>query len=122
MKFTLNRDKVVASEKGHAVSFAKGEPTHVPPEMYDEVMAVGAVPEDELAEPVKTGKEVPTDEREREEVIMPVLASILLRNDRDDFTASGVPKVEVISAGAGFRVSDRERSALWEKLKKGTEE
>ena len=49
MKFTLNRDRVHASVLGLSVEFKKGVPTHVPPELYAEVQAVGAVPEDEMS-------------------------------------------------------------------------
>lgn len=50
MKFTLNRDRVHASVLGLSVEFKKGVPTHVPPELYAEVQAIGAVPEDEIVE------------------------------------------------------------------------
>ena len=48
MKFTLNRDRVHASVLGLSVEFKKGVPTHVPPELYAEVQAFGAVPDDEI--------------------------------------------------------------------------
>ena len=48
MKFTLNRDRVHASVLGLSVEFRKGVPTHVPPELYAEVQAIGAVPDDEI--------------------------------------------------------------------------
>ena len=57
MKFTLNRDRVHASVLGLSVEFKKGVPTHVPPELYAEVQAFGAVP-DALA----LGDEIPLPE------------------------------------------------------------
>jgi hypothetical protein len=45
MNFILNRDRTVVSTLGHSVEFKKGVPTYVPPVLYAEVSAVGAMPE-----------------------------------------------------------------------------
>ena len=49
MKFTLNRNYVLASTMGHTIAFEKGKATHVPPHLYKEARAIGALPEDETA-------------------------------------------------------------------------
>ena len=62
MKFVLNRTKTIASVLGHSIAFEKGVPTYVPPPMYDEVMAAGASPEDEIDVPEDTKTQVLTPE------------------------------------------------------------
>ncbi len=122
MKFILNRDRVVASAFGHSVSFKKGEPTHVPPEMYAEVIAAGAVPEEELTEPVVKKPDYPTAPAEREAALFEAFEAIVLRNDSSDFTAGGNPKDSVVEKAVGFKVSAKEREAAWNKFKLGKAE
>ena len=56
MEFVSMRDRQVNSILGHCVGFKKGVPQHVPPALYDEVMAAGAVPvHREKACPVSNG-------------------------------------------------------------------
>ena len=50
MKFTLNRTRTLASLVGVSIEFVKDVPTHVPPEMYAEVMAAGATPVEEITD------------------------------------------------------------------------
>ena len=119
MKFILNRDKTVASTLGHCVAFKKGEPTHVPPDMYAAAIAAGAVPEDDLAEDVVKRPDHPTEPAEREAILFDVFAALVLRNSSDDFTAGGSPKESVLNAAAGFKVPAKEREAAWTKFKIG---
>ena len=42
----LNRNYVLTTTKGHSVAFEKGKPTHVPPAIYQEALAIGAIPPD----------------------------------------------------------------------------
>lgn len=119
MKFILNRDRVVASALGHSVSFKKGELTHVPPELYSEVIAAGAVPEDELVENLAPKADHPTDPGDREALIFAAFETLVLRNSSDDFTAGGSPKESVLNAAVGFKVPAKEREAAWAKFKIG---
>ena len=92
MKFTLNRDRVHASVLGLSVEFKKGVPTHVPPELYAEVQAIGAVPEDEIVEePTVAKTSEPSDPNKRKEDVFAAFEILVLRNDRNDFTAGGAP-------------------------------
>lgn len=122
MKFILNRDRVVASALGHSVSFKKGEATHVPPEMYAEVIAAGATPEEEITEDIVPKPDHPTDPAEREAALFEAFEALALRNDSADFTAGGVPRDGVLEKAVGFKVSAKEREAAWTKFKIGKED
>lgn len=122
MKFTLARNKTVATLSGHSIEFKKGEPTYVPREAWDEVIAIGAVPEDDV--PEETSKpEAPQDPDERREKLFEAFDAIMLRKGRDDFSATGVPNAKAVKALVGFDVDNRERLTAWEKYKeeRGTE-
>lgn len=119
MEFTLNRNKLVGGTSGHTIHFVKDVPVYVPPEMYEAVRAVGAVSSEEITEPELVGKVVPTEQVERDAIIKPILAQIMKKNDIEEFTASGTPKLEVVSNAAGFKVTKAEVGVLWQKLRLG---
>lgn len=121
MKFTLNRNKVVTSLFGHAVEFVKGEPTHVPPTMYQEVIAIGATPEEEIVEPEQTGPVAPVDPLAREQAVFEAFEALLLRNTREDFTAGGAPHAKAVSAVLGWPINSNERDTLWVKFRQKAE-
>lgn len=123
MKFTLNRDRVHASLLGLSVEFKKGVPTHVPPALYAEVQAIGAVPEDEIAEaeaPVKSAE--PSDPVKRKEDIFAAFEVLALRNSREDFTAGGSPRDQALESILGWRLSAKERDMLWTEFKVGKDD
>ena len=112
MKFVMQRNRVVASTLGHAIEFVKGVPVHVPPAMYAEVMAVGAIPEEEIPE-----NELPQapalSAEDRKLLIQTAIEEIVLRNDPSEFTAGGTPHAKVLSAKCGFIVDAGERDTAW---------
>jgi len=114
MDFILHRDFTHASVLGHAVEFKKGVPTHVPPALYAEVRAIGAVPEGELPEEtaVATSAE-PTDPTKRAEDILAAIGIMAERNSRDDFSATGAPRVPALAAVLGWKPTTQERDQLW---------
>ena len=123
MKFILNRDRVHASLLGLSVEFKKGVPTHVPPELYAEVQAFGAVPEDEIvgASPtVKTNE--PADPVKRKDDIFAAFEMLALRNTREDFTAGGAPRDQVLESMLGWKLSAKERDMLWTEFKVGAKD
>ena len=122
MKFILNRNRAVVSAFGHTVSFVKGQPTHVPPEMYAEVIAAGAVPETELTEQELPKPDYPTDPGERELLLFAAFESLVLRNDSADFTAGGMPRDSVLEKAVGFKVSAKERETAWTNFKVGKDD
>ena len=112
MKFTLFQDRTHASLLGHSVEFKKGVPTLVPPALYAEVQAIGAVPEDELpAEEVSLTE--PSDPSKRTEDILAALDMIATRNDRTDFGANGSPRIPAMAVILGWKPTSQERDALW---------
>lgn len=106
--FVSNRDITVASTQGYAIEFKKGEPTHVPRSMHNEVMEKGVIPCDDAgalraAEPAPVAKVLlaPEDADERAEAIRAVMAQIVERNNSHDFSAGGVPSSSSVSAALG---------------------
>lgn len=120
MKFTLGRDRSYASVLGHAVEFKKGVPTHVPPELYAEVQAIGAVPEDDIVEAapaIKTNE--PADPDKRKADVFAAFEMLALRNARGDFTAGGTPRDQALDPVLGWKLSAKERDVLWAEFKAG---
>lgn len=119
MKFVLNRNRVVASVCGLAVEFEKGVPTHVPPAMYAEVIAVGGVPEEDVDLDPKGPAEStePTDPSVRQAEIFKAFETISLRGRREDFTASGAPHAKAVSTALGWIIQNKERDIVWTAFK-----
>ena len=119
MKFVLHRNKVIASTMGLAIEFEKGVPTFVPPNMYQEVIAAGGVPESELTdEELKTGNPGELlDPAERKAALMTAFEQIVLRNIREEFTAGGTPHNAVMAKELGWSVSAKERDIAWAEFK-----
>lgn len=121
MKFTLNRDHTVSSVSGHTVRFDAHKPTFVPKSMHHEVLAIGAVAADLDAvefDDQQKGAEVisPADPAERAELIRMMLADIQGRDNRDEFTANGVPKMKAVVTALGFEVTASEIGEQWKVL------
>lgn len=117
MNFILQRDKIISSTLGHAIAFAKGVPTHVPPAMWADVQAAGGVPESELPEEVHAPTREPSDPAAREAVIFATFEQLVLARRREDFTGNGAPHVKALEAAMGFRLDTKERDALWQKFR-----
>jgi hypothetical protein len=113
MKFTMRRGRVLTSTSGHSIRFEKDVPTHVPPSMYDEVLAAGGVPESEIPEEPKAPSAEPTDPAERKLLIVTAMEQLALRNGRDDFTAAGAPHLKALKTILGFGITNQERDLLW---------
>jgi len=119
MKFTFQRDRTIASLFGHSIFFPKGVATHVPPEMYREVISAGGVSDEEVdidAPPPPPEKAEITDPAAREKAIFDVFEVMALRNARGDFTATGFPHMKVIARELGWPISDKERDLMWAKF------
>ena len=112
MNFVLNRNKTVTSKYGHAIEFKKGVPTHVPKEAWDEVIATGAIPENELEIDEET-KVVELTAEQRKAAIFAAFEAIVAENDRESFTGNGLPDAKKVSEVAGFTVKADERTATW---------
>lgn len=125
MKFIFPRERTISSVFGHTIHFAKGVPTHVPPEMYREVIAAGGVTEDDvdLDEPKKpSGVQEPVDPVEREKALFAAFEAIALRNKREEFTAGGQPHPKALAKELGWQVPNKERDVAWVKFQTGNKD
>jgi len=118
MKFVLHRDKVVASTLGYAIEFKKGVPVEVPPRMYREVIAVGAIPEEEVDLDAKVEGAAPTDPLKRRADIIAAIELIVQKAEREDFTAAGLPHPKAVSKITGYTISAKERDEAWQEINK----
>ena len=116
MNFVLQRNYVLTTRNGRSIEFKKDVPTYVPPICIKEAVAIGAVPEDGsdtgiLDEPVFPT--APATFSEREEKINKVIDRLIQENDRENFTAAGMPKLTTLSERLGWRVEKKEVAAIW---------
>lgn len=114
--FVLHRDYVLRSLTGHAIGFEKGQPTWVPPECVKEAVAIGAVAAEgdqpDVIDPETVAAEAPMGE-ERKELIFAAFEELEKKNEREDWTASGMPTSKALEKNLGFDVESKERNALW---------
>lgn len=114
--FTLHRNYVLRTTKGHTINFVKGEPVWVPPMCVPDAVAIGAVAKDEGVD-VLGEEEKPVvvlSPEERTAKIREAFETMLNRSERSDFTASGLPHAKRLSEMVGFEVGNRERDAEWQ--------
>lgn len=117
MNFTFARNRTVSSLSGHTINFAKGESTHVNPNMYQEVIAAGGVPDEELGEDEAKTPAVPSGES-REALVRAAMESMVAMNVREEFSASGAPHTKTLSTRVGFTVNNKERDLIWAALRR----
>ena len=113
----LNRNYVLTTTKGHSVAFEKGVPTHVPPAIYQEALAIGAIPpdgEDPHVEDVVKTDNAPSDPAERAPLILAVIEKLVAENARENFTAAGSPTVDAVTKAVGFKVQSKEIATVWQ--------
>lgn len=113
--FTLHRNYTLRTTKGHTIEFLKNKEVWVPPICVPDAVAIGAISTeqtdvlDEGLTPVVT-----MAPEEREKAIFAAFDTLLARQDRGDFTASGLPHVKKLGDLCGFDISNRERDAAWQ--------
>ena len=111
-KMVLNRDYRVASTMGYVFNFKKGEPRDVPELVVRECVDIGAefvedgARDEVFKEPDKDTQ--PVAPHARREVIAKAVNTIFERNERDDFTATGNPKLNAVGAETGFKIDKGE--------------
>lgn len=117
MRFMLPRNRTLVSTCGLSIEFKKGEYHLVPPAMYADVIAAGGVSEEEIPEDeMPKGPAAPEDALKREEAMFAVFEAVVLRGQREDFTAGGAPHNAVMSRELGWAVSAKERDTAWAKF------
>jgi hypothetical protein len=86
------RDYRLSSLSGYCVNFKEGVPAQVPPHVYKEALALGArVVEGETVTPATEPE--PEKPFDRDAALLDALRVIVSRNNEDDYTVNGVPKV-----------------------------
>lgn len=112
----LGRNHTLMTTMGHSIAFKKGVPTYVPPALYSQALAIGALaPEgEELIEAPQEKAAEPTDPGERAALVSATIEKLVAKNRREDFTAAGSPTVGAVSAALGFKVHSREIAAAWQ--------
>lgn len=132
--FKSNRDITITSLRGYSIAFKKGEPTHVPKAMHNEVIERGILPVDEDGnmDPTKldeigeatdnkiTLKLAPETQEDRNAALRQVFTSLVKANRSGDFTAGGVPSAAVVSNVLGWRVDQKEIRPVWNDFKAET--
>lgn len=114
--FTLHRDYILRTTKGHSIEFKKGQKAWVPPMCVPDVVAIGAVAdnaEDGDVLPAEVAPQRFIEGAEREKLIHDAFEKLIARNERGDFTASGMPHAKKVEAIVGFEVSNKERDTAW---------
>ncbi len=113
--FTLHRNHTLRTTKGHTIVFVKGEPVWVPPACIQDAVSIGALPQekipDVLGDEPKPITQMTTDERDKK--LREAFDLLIARNDRGDFTASGLPSIKKLSDITGFDVTNSLRDAVW---------
>lgn len=113
----LNRTYVLVSKSGHAIGFEKDKPINVPPSVYHEAVAIGAVnangdSPDVLPPEVKKVEVV--DPIARTKALEAAFDLLLERDQRGDFTGAGAPTKEAVMRITDFRVEGTELKAVWQ--------
>lgn len=119
MNYVLNRNYTLITTKGRSIYFEKGKPTHVPPNLIRDVVAIGATPadgSDPSLELEVTTKQAPQDPVVRDPEIRAAIVAVVERNEREDFTGAGKPHEKAVSRLAGFRVANKEIDKIWQQL------
>lgn len=121
MMMQLNREHVLVSKSGLSIQFLKNTPTHVPPRVIREAIALGAeAAEEDKSVVTKAMAELDAAKDEaaaRAPTIEAAVRKLLERNQRGDFTAGGRPNMNVLFRETGLQVAPEELEPIWVKVK-----
>lgn len=111
---SLHRNYTLSTTKGHSITFKKGERTWIPPIIVQDAMAIGVILEEQVevlaAEAARS--EAMSDDKRREQVFA-AFEKLMLRNNRGDFTASGLPHPKKMAEFINFEIGEKLRDDLW---------
>jgi hypothetical protein len=111
-----NRNFTLATTKGHVIFFKKGRPQMCPNVILEDAIAVGIIPVDEADLPGgEADRLLPVEPvgTERIRQIRDIIESLMRRNGRNDFTASGLPNINVVSSALGYKIDVTELGRVW---------
>ena len=118
-QYVLNRNYTHRSTHG-VVSFEKGKPSHVPPMMEKEIIAIGGERADgtqfDPLDPEQAEK-TPLSPIERRDELFAAFQIITDRNESSDFTGAGVPTVKAVEKLVDFDVDRAEIVEVWGEFK-----
>lgn len=113
----LNRNYVLRSLAGRSFEFRKGVAVDIPEMCYREAIAIGATPADgsdpNVLEDEKFDR-APSDPTTRRNDIMKAILQIVGKNDRQEFSAGGLPHVDAVREFIGYSVSREEIQVVWQ--------
>lgn len=115
------RTFVLPTTAGRSFAFTKGVPVQVPRAILEEVMRSGVVPVEEDDLPTFNPEAVapdnsPVDPAVRRSTIKAALAQLRKINNREDFAASGQPKVGAVERVLGFQTSAKEIAPILQEM------
>ena len=123
-QYVLNRNYTHRSTHG-VVSFEKGAPSHVPPMMEKEIIAIGGERADgtqfDPLDPEQAEK-IPLSPIERRDELFAAFQIITDRNESGDFTGAGVPTVKAVEKLVDFDVDRAEIVEVWAEFKQAKAE
>jgi hypothetical protein len=111
-----NRNYNLATTKGHCLYFKKGVPRQCPNVILEDAIAVGIVPTDDADLPGNDQDGVLPVEATgsaRIQQIRDIIEALMRRNQRGDFSASGVPAKKVVEGALGYRIDETELNKVW---------
>lgn len=116
--YKLNRNYTLHTKTGNTIAFKRDEPTFVPNHCARDALGIGAVlvegDEVDLLDPEVEANTVSPEERvEKLKEAFKVMTS---RNERTDFTGTGMPNIWALQKLVGFEVEAKERNAVWEEF------
>ena len=122
--FTLHRNYLLRTTKGHAIKFEKGKQVHVPPICVNDAVAIGAVAVDGDVDVLGEEEKVVISltAAERKAKVFAAFRTMAGREIREDFTASGLPNAKRMFPLMDFEITSKERDAYWLEFRASAQE
>ena len=116
--FTFHRNYILRTTKGHAISFEKDKPTNIPLACVEAAVAIGARPVEGDADNInETPKQIILSPAERKEEVFEAFRTMKARNERLDFTGTGIPNAKRLPQLLGFDITPKERDMYWQEFR-----
>ena len=111
-----NRNYMLNTTTGHCVYFKQGVPKLCPNIILEQAIAVGILPTDDKDLPGGDNDKILPVEATgsaRIQQIRDICEALMRRNQRGDFTASGIPSKKVVESALGYRIDETELGKVW---------
>lgn len=124
-QFTLHRNYILRTTKGHIIGFKKDTPTNVPLICVHDAIAIGAVQLDgdkvDNLGPEEV-KIIPLSPAERKDKVFGAFRIMKARGERSDFTGNGLPNNKRLPDLLGFELTNTERDKYWQEFREAEQE